>query len=43
VATFIGVIVAALVAGDGRSNWFKGVQLVIVHSLFALLAHCFVG
>jgi Ca2+:H+ antiporter len=43
VATFIGVIVAALVAGDGRSNWFKGVQLVVVYALFALLAYFFVG
>jgi Ca2+:H+ antiporter len=39
VATFIAVIVGALVAGDGRSNWFKGVQLVSVYLLFALLAY----
>jgi Ca2+:H+ antiporter len=37
--TFIAVIVGAVVAGDGRSNWFKGVQLVAVYALFALLAY----
>jgi Ca2+:H+ antiporter len=36
--TFIAVIVGAVVAGDGRSNWFKGAQLVAVYALFALLA-----
>jgi Ca2+:H+ antiporter len=38
-ATFIAVLVSAVVAGDGRSNWFKGVQLVAVYALFALLAY----
>jgi len=36
--TFIAVLVAAVVIGDGRSNWFKGVQLVVVYGLIALLA-----
>ncbi len=36
---FIAVIVGAVVTGDGRSNWFKGVQLVAVYALFALLAY----
>jgi Ca2+:H+ antiporter len=40
--TFIAVLVAAVVIGDGRSNWFKGVQLVVVYGLIALLAF-FVG
>ena len=40
--TFISVVVAAVVIGDGKSNWFKGVQLVVVYSLIALLAY-FVG
>jgi Ca2+:H+ antiporter len=39
VATFIAVIVAAVVIGDGKSNWFKGVQLVVVYTLIALLAY----
>jgi Ca2+:H+ antiporter len=37
--TFVAVIVGAVVAGDGRSNWFKGVQLVAFYALFALLAY----
>jgi Ca2+:H+ antiporter len=40
--TFISVIVAGVVIGDGKSNWFKGVQLVVVYALIALLAY-FVG
>ena len=39
VTTFIAVLVAAVVIGDGRSNWFKGVQLVVVYALIALLAY----
>ena len=42
VTTFIAVVVAAVVIGDGKSNWFKGVQLVVVYALIALLAY-FVG
>ena len=42
VITFTSVVVAAVVIGDGKSNWFKGVQLVVVYSLIALLAY-FVG
>jgi Ca2+:H+ antiporter len=37
--SLIAVMVGAVVAGDGRSNWFKGVQLVAVYALFALLAY----
>jgi len=39
VTTFIAVVVAAVVIGDGRSNWFKGLQLVVVYALIALLAY----
>jgi Ca2+:H+ antiporter len=37
--TLLAVLVGAIVAGDGRSNWFKGVQLTAVYALFALLAY----
>ncbi len=37
--TFIAVIVAAVVIGDGKSNWFKGVQLIVMYALIALLAY----
>jgi Ca2+:H+ antiporter len=34
---FLTVLVGAMVAGDGRSNWFKGVQLVTVYAMIAIL------
>jgi len=33
----LGVIVATVVCGDGRSNWFKGVQLVTLYAIIALM------
>jgi len=34
---FLGVLIAAIVAGDGRSNWYKGVQLMLVYAMIAIL------
>src|SRR5262247_441934 len=34
---FMGVLIGALVAGDGHSNWFKGVQLIAVYLIIALM------
>lgn len=34
---FMGVLIAALISGDGQSNWFKGVQLVAVYAIIALM------
>ena len=34
---FLGVIVATVVCGDGRSNWFKGVQLMTLYAIIALM------
>jgi len=34
---FLGVLIGAFVAGDGRSNWYKGVQLVLVYLMIAML------
>jgi Ca2+:H+ antiporter len=34
---FLGVLIAAIVAGDGRSNWYKGVQLTLVYAMIAIL------
>jgi len=34
---FLVVLVGATVAGDGRSNWYKGVQLVLVYVMIAIL------
>jgi Ca2+:H+ antiporter len=34
---FLGVLIGAIVAGDGRSNWYKGVQLIIMYTMIAIL------
>jgi Ca2+:H+ antiporter len=34
---FLTVLIGAMVAGDGRSNWFKGVQLITVYAMIAIL------
>jgi Ca2+:H+ antiporter len=34
---FIAVLVGTIVCGDGRSNWFKGIQLVTVYAIIALM------
>ena len=36
-ALFLGVLIGVLVAGDGRSNWFKGVQLVAFYLILAAM------
>ena len=36
-ALFLTVLIGALVSGDGRGNWFKGVQLVTVYLILAML------
>jgi Ca2+:H+ antiporter len=34
---FMAVIIGALVCGDGQANWFKGVQLITVYTIIALM------
>jgi Ca2+:H+ antiporter len=34
---FMAVLLGAIIAGDGRSNWYKGVQLITVYILIALM------
>jgi Ca2+:H+ antiporter len=34
---FLAVLISAIVAGDGRSNWYKGVQLTLVYAMIAIL------
>ncbi len=34
---FLAVLLGALIAGDGRSNWYKGVQLIMVYLIMALM------
>jgi Ca2+:H+ antiporter len=34
---FMAVLIGALVCGDGQSNWYKGVQLITVYTIIALM------
>ena len=34
---FMGVLIGALVCGDGQSNWYKGVQLITVYAIIAMM------
>jgi Ca2+:H+ antiporter len=40
-ALFLGVLLGAIVCGDGQSNWYKGVQLITVYSIMALMFFVF--
>jgi Ca2+:H+ antiporter len=33
----MAVLIGGVVCGDGQSNWFKGVQLITVYSIIALM------
>lgn len=34
---YIAVFIGVMVCGDGQSNWYKGVQLITVYSIIALM------
>ena len=34
---FMAVLIGAMVCGDGESNWYKGVQLITVYAIIALM------
>jgi Ca2+:H+ antiporter len=36
-AMFLAILIGAMVSGDGRSNWYKGVQLITVYVILAFL------
>ncbi len=36
---FMSAILGAMVAGEGRSNWFKGVQLLTVYAILAAVCY----
>jgi len=40
---FIAVLLGAMVCGDGQANWYKGVQLIIVYSIIALMFYFLPG
>ncbi len=33
----MGVLIGSMVCGDGQSNWYKGVQLITVYAIIALM------
>jgi Ca2+:H+ antiporter len=37
VTLFLSVLIGAMVAGDGQSNWYKGAQLIIIYLIIAML------
>lgn len=36
-ALFMAVLLGIVVASDGKSNWYKGFQLIIVYLIIAIL------
>jgi Ca2+:H+ antiporter len=40
---FIGVIIGAMVYGDGQANWFKGVQLITIYLIIAMMFYFMPG
>lgn len=34
---FMAVLIGAMVCGDGQSNWYKGIQLLTVYAIIALM------
>jgi Ca2+:H+ antiporter len=42
-AVFFTVLIGSMVAGDGRANWFKGVQLITVYLIMAVMFYFLPG
>lgn len=42
-AVFLTVLIGIMVAGDGKANWFKGVQLITVYILMAVMFYFLPG
>jgi Ca2+:H+ antiporter len=34
---FLAVMLATIITGDGRSNWYKGIQLIVVYLIIAFM------
>ncbi|MCU0357494.1 MAG: calcium/proton exchanger [Cyclobacteriaceae bacterium] len=39
VAMFLAVILTTIIAGDGRSNWYKGVQMIMVYVIMGMMLY----
>ena len=37
VAVGLAILITGQIAGDGRSNWLEGAQLLVVYSILALV------
>ena len=37
VSMFLTILIGVIVASDGRSNWFKGVQLITLYLVIAMM------
>ena len=42
-AVFFTVLIGVMVAGDGKANWFKGVQLITVYVIMAVMFYFLPG
>jgi Ca2+:H+ antiporter len=42
-AVLFTVLIGAMVAGDGKANWFKGVQLITVYVIMAIMFYFIPG
>ena len=42
-ALFLTVLIGIMVAGDGKANWFKGVQLITVYVIMAVMFYFLPG
>jgi len=42
-AAFLTVLIGVMVAGDGKANWFKGVQLITVYVIMAVMFYFLPG
>jgi Ca2+:H+ antiporter len=40
---FLAVLIGVMVSGDGRSHWYKGVQLITVYAIMALMFYFLPG
>lgn len=36
---FLSVLIGELISGDGQSNWYKGVQLIVVYLILAMMLY----
>ena len=40
---FMGVLIGSMVCGDGEANWYKGVQLITVYAIMAMMFYFMPG